>query len=516
MKILTAAQVREIDQECTRLGTSVSVLMENAGQAVAEETRRILKEIGNQNFVCLVGPGNNGGDGLVAARYLHDWGGNVLIYLATPRPPDDLNLRLAKDRGIPCLEAADDSNFQKIDEALASATCVIDALLGTGKLRPFSDVLQHVLVRTADEKSKRDVFIIAVDLPSGLDADTGAVDPACLYADATITLAFPKIGLFGYPGAERTGTIRIVDIGIPESLAEPVRNELLTDDWAKTVIPKRPVHANKGSFGKALVMAGSINYTGAAYLACTGAIRVGAGLVTLATASSLHPILASKLTEVTHLPLPESAPGMISPAAEEIIRPQFRQYDTLLAGCGLGQGKPVKDLLTSLLFQKDAPRLVIDADGLNILSGIPDWWRQIPDDAILTPHPGELSRMSGLSIAEIQAKRLDTARECSGKWRKTVVLKGAYTIIAAPDGRCRISQFSNPGLASAGTGDVLAGTIAGLLAQGLTYFEAASLGVYLHAKAGEIVRDRLGDTGMIATDLLPEIPVVIKRIKDSQ
>jgi hydroxyethylthiazole kinase-like uncharacterized protein yjeF len=513
MKIVTAEQMRQIDQECTKRGTPVSTLMENAGRAVAEETRASLGPIEKQNILCLTGAGNNGGDGLVAARYLREWGAKVNIYLCSPRPDGDANLKLAKERGISCIEGAQDKNLKGFDELLATATCVIDGLLGTGKMRPLGGLFKQVLEKVNAARHNRSFKIIAIDLPSGMDADTGAIDAACPHADITVTLAFPKLGLFSFPGAERVGQLRVIDIGIPEALAEAITTEFITDRWARTVLPQRPRNANKGSFGRVMVTAGSINYIGAAYLACSGAMRAGAGLVTLAIPGSLQPILAAKLTETTYLPLPETKPGAISIEAADIITRQGSRYDVLLLGCGLGQHPATVELVTSLILEKEIPLPVLDADALNILPQIPDWWQWLTDDAILTPHPGEMSRLCGLSIDEIQADRLGIARRFAAEWHQTIALKGAYTVIATTDGRCRISPFANPGLASAGTGDVLAGVIAGLVAQGLTPFDAASLGVYLHGAAGEAVSNEMGDTGMIASDLLPALPRIIKQLK---
>jgi len=359
--------------------------------------------------------------------------------------------------------------------------------------------------------------IIALDLPSGLNADTGAVESASLYADNTITLGFPKPGLFNFPGAERVGKLTVADIGIPPHLAESVTTELISSDWARSVLPKRPPEANKGSFGRVLVAAGSINYIGAAYLACNGALRVGAGLVTLATATGLQPILASKLTEVTYLPLPESHHGIISHKAAKLILQQFSQYNVLLLGCGLGTSKSAEGFVRSILFESKSalPLLVLDADALNILAKIPKWWQQLTDDAILTPHPSEMARLVGVSVDEVQSDRLGIAKRTAVEWHKTVVLKGAYTVIATPDRQCWISPIANPGLASAGTGDVLTGAIAGLVGQGLSLSDAAALGVYLHGEAGEMIKTKLGDAGMIATDLLPALPLVIKQLKET-
>ncbi|OGO16887.1 MAG: NAD(P)H-hydrate dehydratase, partial [Chloroflexi bacterium RBG_16_50_11] len=249
-------------------------------------------------------------------------------------------------------------------------------------------------------------------------------------------------------------------------------------------------------------------------LACSGAMRVGAGLVMLATPQSLQPVLASKLTETTYLPLPESRPGIISSGAADVILDQIGGYQVILVGCGLGQSPGAIELVETLLGEKGLPPVVIDADALNIMSKIPDWQRKLRGDAVLTPHPGEMARLTGISIDKIQADRTGIVKKFALEWQKTIVLKGAFTVIASQDGRCRVSPFANPGMASAGTGDVLGGVIAGLAAQGLELLEAASLGVYLHGEAGEIVRGILGDAGMVASDLLSALPVVIKGLKE--
>ncbi len=513
MKVLTADEMRRAEQECAKLGITTDILMENAGRAVAEEVKRILGGASQKHIILLIGPGNNGGDGLVASRYLYDWGAKVDLFLLGQRQEDDQNLKLIKERGIACYE-----NLDGLSQLLPSAEAIVDAIFGTGRSRPLGGVFKQALEQVAEAKKKHpELKIIALDLPSGLDNDTGACDPACLYADHTITLGFPKPGLYNSPGAGKAGVITVVDIGIPEYLVKDVATELITNEWARSVLPIRLLEANKGSFGRVLVVAGSINYIGAAYLACNGAMRAGAGLVTLATASSLQPILAAKLTETTYLPLPESSPSIISDEAADLVLNELKNYQALLLGCGLGQSEPAIGFIRSVLFQTKTalPPLVLDADAINTLAKTPGWWRKLTSDAILSPHPGEMSRLTGLTIDKIQADRASTARRMASEWNKTAILKGAYTAVAAPDGRCRISPVANAGLASAGTGDVLAGVIAGLLAQGLNLFDAASLGVWLHAQAGEIVKAELGDAGMVASDLLPVLPKVIKQIKEA-
>ncbi len=519
MKVLTTEQMRELEESCARDGLTTEILMENAGKAVAEEVSQILDGIEQRQILFLIGPGNNGGDGLVAARHLHDQGAKVIIYLCGERPTRDPVLRPIRERRITRVKAVQDEDLEGLSEFLASSDAVIDALFGTGTTRPFGGLLAMVLSKVQRARKKRaGLRIIALDLPSGLNADTGEVDPACLHVDNTITLAFAKPGLLKSPGSEKAGKVSVVDIGMPDYMAEEAEvSGYIPREWVQSVLPKRSPQANKGTFGSALVVAGSIQYIGAAYLACTGAMRVGAGLVTLATTGRLQSILASKLTEVTYLPLPESRPGLLAPESVKLIFRQAGQYDVLLLGCGLGQSEPAVKVIRTILLAKSRPSLpslVLDADALNTLAGVPEWWRRLTDDAILTPHPGEMARLTGMTVDEVQADRSGIAQKMAAEWNKTIVLKGAHTVVAEPSGQTRVSHVANAGLASAGTGDVLAGAIAGLVAQGLTLFDAAACGVYLHGMAGEMVKARLGDAGMIATDLLPELPQAIRRLKE--
>jgi len=517
MKILTANQMRQVEQDCANIGLPPDKLMANAGKAFAEETRNILGDIKKQNLLILIGPGNNGGDGLVAARHLHDWGAKITLAFWGKRAEGDPNFAPLKERDLDVIGISEAEGPDTLEDRLPSFTAVIDALFGIGKIRPFQGALKAALEKVGNAKRNRpSLRIIALDLPSGLNADTGDIDPSSLFADNTITLGFPKTGLIRSPGVERVGRITVADIGIPAYLVEQVTSELIDKNWARTALPTRPLQANKGTFGRALVIAGSTNYIGAAYLASSGALRVGAGLVTLATATTLQPILAVKLTEVTYLPLPEAQRGVIAPAAAKLVHQNLESYSTVLLGCGLGQSRAVMEFIdNALLKARTIPLpLVLDADALNTLARVPNWWQRLSDDAILTPHPGEMARLAGSSVEDIQRDRLAVATRFAQEWHKTIVLKGAYTVIAAPDGRTRVSPIANPGLASAGTGDVLSGVITGLVAQGLPLFDAAAVGVFLHGQAGEIIRSRLGDAGMLASDLLPALPIAIKQLKD--
>ena len=514
MKIVTVDQMRAIEQRSADAGVPWQELMENAGLAVAMEVRGYVEDVTGLSILVLVGPGNNGGDGLVAARHLHDWGAQVHIYLCTKRPDDDLNLALAQQRNIPTIEASADKKLSTLDDVLLYVDVIVDSVLGTGKARPIDGTMKGILDRVcATAIDDPDVAFVAVDLPSGLDADSGACDPACVHADITITLGHPKTGFFSFPAWDHLGELVVVDIGLVEGLADDITTEVIMPWWVGDSLPYRPADANKGTFGKLMVVAGSINYVGAAYLACKAAMRSGTGLVTLATPKTLQPMLATTLVETTYLPLPESEPGVISPGAADVIKQQISGYNALLVGCGIGLHDSVKAFIESLLLTPDIGiPVIVDADGLNIMAQIPSWWDKLNGEVIITPHPGEMSRLTGLPVAKIKKDRIEVARKYAVHWNVTVVLKGAHTVVAAPDGEVKLSAMANSGLASAGTGDVLAGCIAGLVAQGLDPFTAAVCGVYLHADAGEVVAEELGEAGMVAGDLLEVLPYVIRDI----
>ena len=515
MKIVTIEEMRRLEEASAAEGVSTDTLMENAGLAVAEEVRATLGGVAGRRVLVLAGPGNNGGDGLVAARHLQRWGALVTAYLVVRSQSDDPKLSGANDRGVAVVRAADDPDRKVLGAELARSRVVIDAVLGTGRARPLEGTVKEVMLLLDACAGRRDLTIIALDLPSGMNADTGEVHPACPRADVTLSFGFPKVGHFKFPGASKLGTLKVLDIGIPGHLPRDINLELLTADWCRSRLPSRPLNAHKGDFGHALVIAGSRNYVGAAYLASQGAARVGPGLVTLASPVSIYPILASKLTEVIHLPLPEDQNGRIHPDGADVVKEVLRQHTSLAIGSGFGRSEGLVEFLRRLLFAEPQPDLpvAIDADGLNNLSEIEGWWQDLKFPVVVTPHPGEMSTLTGVATSEIQASRTETAMEWAARWGSVVALKGAFTVIATPGGMCRVSPFTNPGLASGGTGDVLTGIIAGLMAQGLSTEDAACCGVYLHGAAAEAVRGELGDTGTLAGDLLPVLPRAIKEIR---
>jgi NAD(P)H-hydrate epimerase len=517
MKIVTVSQMQKAERDCSQYDISLSQLMDNAGKTVAQEVKKILGELPDSNLLILAGPGNNGGDGLVAARYLYDWGiGRVKILLCGKRMSNDPVFVEVLKRGIHHRDLENDYNLSKFNEWLSEADAVLDAFFGTGKSRALGGIYTDVLKGIKEARRQRDdLTLIALDLPSGTNADTGEVDLSTPNFDYTITLGFPKVGLYNLPAAEKAGKIIITDIGIPPQLAEGVETELMTDDRVADFLPARPAISHKGTFGRVLAVTGSINYPGAACLSCHASLRAGAGLTTLACAPSLLPIVAARLAEVTYLPLPEFAHGIMSTDSLKILRSAIPQYSVILAGCGVGQSQSVKETLKGLLLDSPfkLPPVILDADGINILAEHSDWPEKFKNPAVFTPHAAEMSRLLGKTVTEIQNNRQSIAREAAASWNKVIVIKGAYTVIADPDGRVLISPFANAALASAGTGDVLAGTIAGLAAQGLPLFEAAACGVYLHGLAAEMATEELGNAGMMAGDLLPLLPKAIKHLK---
>ena len=512
-----------LEQASERQGVSTDRLMENAGLAVAEAIRRQLGGVAGAKVLVLVGSGNNGADGLVAARHLRRWGAQASVYLATRRPTPDPKMDLALEYGVAVYSSAKDPQLAELAGHLHGCRLVLDAVLGTGRARPLEGPVKELarLINAWRSGGKgRDHQVFALDLPTGLDPDTGQIDPNCIAADQTLALGFPKVGLLTFPGAELAGQLRVLDIGLLPHL-EPERSidlELLSPDWVGGHLPVRPLDSHKGTFGHALIVAGSKSYVGAAFLAAQAAVRAGAGLVTLATPESVYPIAAGKLTEVIHLPLPEDQEGVVHPDAAGLIRSKLSHYDALAVGCGLGHSEGTRQFMERLVL--DRPQLpiplVIDADGLNNLSRLERWWERLAGTTVLTPHPGEMATLAGAPTSEIQRDRIGAARKWAEYWKVGLVLKGAHTVVAQYNQPAvRVSPFANPGLASGGTGDVLTGIIAGLLAQGLAADLAASCGVYLHGQAGADTALDVGEAGLTATDLAQELPQTMGRLRNA-
>lgn len=550
MHILSVEEMQSLEQAADDVGHSYARMMELAGQGVA---RALLERhtVKGRRVLILVGPGNNGGDGLVAARYLTDAGARVTAYLSRPRSgEDDPVFQQAVDHGVKIVSREDDADGTTLRNLTAKSHVLIDALLGTGATPPLRGTIQELLkdvhealrswnhpltsLNRAPLTGAPRPFVVAVDGPSGMDFDTGEIDELALMAHLTITFALPKQGQFRFPAAEHIGELVVADIGVPDNVDVPrARPEAVTPPMMQRWLPPRRNDAHKGNFGKAFIVAGSVNYTGAAALAAMSAVRAGAGLVTLGVAGSLHDSIVPLVPEATYVLLPGTL-GALNANARTVLDDALSGYDALLIGPGLGQAPETGDFLRALLglqpkkrgagFRSPSqtenipklalPPLVVDADGLNLLSKLPDWPALLPPNTVLTPHPGEMARLTNMEIADIQKDRLGTAKAKAEAWGHVVVLKGAFTVVAAPDGRAVLLPFANAGLASAGTGDVLAGAIVALRAQGLAPFEAAAAGAYVHALAGEIARTVHGKAGMAAHDVAHALPEAFRGLQE--
>jgi hydroxyethylthiazole kinase-like uncharacterized protein yjeF len=514
INVVTVDEMRLLEQRAGATGVSTEQLMENAGRAVAEAARHELGGAAGRRVVVLVGPGNNGGDGLVAAGTLARWGSNVTAYVPVERQgPSDL-ADAATAHGCVVVESHADPDDLALSERVATADLIIDALLGTGRGRPLEGRMAAIL----EQISRVSAPIISIDVPTGVDADTGSVDPLTVPADATIILGLPKTGLFQGDAAQFVGRLILADIGLLEG-SNDGGVELIHSALARQNLPSRPLGGHKGSFGRALIVGGSRNYVGAPVLAARGAARIGAGLVTLATPAGVSAHVASMMPEATHYPMrqrghPDDAGLEDSPTLAEVARGS----GALVIGPGLGVEAPGRGIVEEMVLHPDGGHfvpLVLDADALNILAERDNWHRGLPSPVIITPHPGEMARLTGLTVAEVQADRVRIAREKSSAWGVTVVLKGAFTVVADPDGRVAINPCALPALSSAGTGDVLAGAIAGLLAQGVAPYEAACSAVYLHGIAGTLATSGNGDqlAGLLAGDVAEKLPAAIGMVR---
>jgi len=534
VRVVTAAEMRVIDQEAQRrYGLPEVVLMENAGLRVVEAISDRFGPLPRLRVVVVCGKGSNGGDGFVAARHLMVAGARVRVWLAGD-PADmagaakancDIFMRFGgKIDSIPTATPADGEGVRgraaraasdwpaRLADDLAQADVIIDALLGTGAHGAVAGALGEAIA--AINASGRPV--VAVDLPSGVNADTGAVLGAAVKADLTVTFGAPKPGLLLHPGAALTGELVIADISLPAVLlaSAPGGLELLTAEEVAALLPRRAPTAHKGDAGRLLIIAGSRGLTGAAALAAEAAVRAGAGLVTVLTPTSAQPILAAKLTEAMTAAGPETAGGQLAADAVEDALRLAARADAVAVGPGLGVGDGVRALLRCLVATEGVP-LVLDADALNVLAGEPGGAAAVVAGArrqvVLTPHPGELARLVGSEVAAVAADRIAAARELAGAGRCCVVLKGAPTVIAAADGTAWLNPTGNPGMASGGMGDALTGAIAALIAQGLTPVEAARAGVFLHGLAGDIAAEEIGDIGLAAGDVAARLPAARRR-----
>jgi NAD(P)H-hydrate epimerase len=516
--VLTATQMREADRRTIEeIGLPGAVLMENAGAAVARAARERFPEA--RRVLILCGKGNNGGDGFVVARYLRDRHPEVLLIGSREETQGDARLHLgALERsGTAVIEVPDEAAWRAKRERLWEADLVVDALLGTGLQRAPSGLIGAVIEDLVAVGRSRRLRVLAVDLPSGLSSDTGELPGSTVRAEATVTFAAPKCGLVLPPACDHAGEIVVADIGIPgEVLEASARLWLLDETDAARVFGMRAPQAHKGDFGHLLIVAGSVGKTGAAILAASAALRSGAGLVTVATPASALPIVAAGRAEVMTEPLAERAPGVVSEEAVERALVLAQERDAVVLGPGLGHEVETRAFVRGFVRRCASP-LIVDADGLNAVapasgkSGALDILRRNAP-TIITPHPGEMARLIGSTSLDVQHRRLETARTLSVETGLVCILKGHRTVVSDADGKAAINPTGNAGMATAGTGDVLAGIVGALLARRLPAWTAATAAVYLHGRAGDRAVEEHGAEGLAAGDLVSALPEVIRRL----
>lgn len=517
MKIVTAAQMRVLDRRAiTEAHIPSATLMTNAGTGVVKAMESRFGSPTGKIVTVFCGKGNNGGDGFVVARLLRQKQASVKVLLMSD--PADLSgdaklmyRRFVRMAGVASVQSCPSSS--QMQAVLSESDYVVDALLGTGLSSPVTGVYRVAIDAINAVSSERGTPVIAVDLPSGIHADTGAIMGAAVRAALTVTFGLPKLGLYVGAGIDHAGEIRIVDIGIPPSCIDAVESSvsLITGEYVRRLIPRRPPSAHKGTYGHAGIVAGSVGKTGAAAMAAKAALRVGSGLVTVATPASANNVLEAKLLEAMTAPMPETEVGTLAMAGLDRLLAFAHERSAVAIGPGLTTYPETADLIRTLTVRLEKPS-VLDADALNALSRHTDLLSTCKVSPILTPHPGEMARLEEQATPQsVNADRIGTATRFAQAYGVVLVLKGARTVVARPDGQVAICPTGNPGMATAGTGDVLTGIIVGLLAQRLSVWDAACVGTYIHGLAGDLAAAEFGPTGMIAGDLIDRIPYALAR-----
>lgn len=512
MYLVTASEIQQMDRQTIEsFGIPGRVLMENAGRGATRVIVYQFDDIIHKTVGVLAGRGNNGGDGFVIARYLAQKGSDVTVFLVAERTrvqgDAEANLKLLAPLNVPVVEMPDEQAFLAHKTGMRHQEIWVDALLGTGLKSDVKGYFKQI-IEFINALGKP---VFSVDIPSGLNSDTGQLCGACIRAQATATFAFAKTGQILFPGADFTGYLEIIDIGIPDLIAKNIRpkQHLLTAERIRSAFKPRPPDSHKGTAGHALVVSGSVGKTGAAAMTAMSAMRAGAGLVTLAIPESLNPVLETQVLEAMTCPLPETQNGIIGESSFNKIMDLVAGKKCLAIGPGLGKATETKKLVHRII-QECLVTIVIDADGLNHIAGSTEILNKTKAPVILTPHPGEMARLMNSTADSVQKDRITCARRFAEKFNVHVVLKGAKTIIAHPEGNVFINPTGNSGMASGGMGDVLTGVIAGLIAQGYSAESATHTGVYLHGAAADNLAEEVGPFGYLATEVMNAIPGQIK------
>ncbi|MEA5091675.1 Bifunctional NAD(P)H-hydrate repair enzyme Nnr [bioreactor metagenome] len=513
MKLLLKEAIRKVDAKAIKaVGLTELVLMENAGRAVADAADVALEGAGEKQIVIFVGKGNNGGDGLVAARLLENLGAFVYVIMLNNAKEfvgsAAQELKILKSCNAEVFAwTSSEKNKSKIFSLCAGADLFIDAMLGIG----FKGELTGNYLKAVELMEQLPVPVIAIDIPSGVEANTGHVSSRAVHAQITVTMLAPKPGLYLYPGAAYSGNVIVANIGLPASLLKGTNSKqyLLDEEMIIGLLPVRAANSHKGMNGRISVLAGSSGFTGAAALCSEAVVRGGGGLVNLLTPQSQQGILATKLTEVMVKGINSEEDGALNEGALSQVQAELTKADVLAIGPGLGQNKKTQDFVRALIKKLLIPT-VLDADALNALAGYTGILNNVPAK-IVTPHPGEMARLTGLKQEEILANPIKVAVDYAKKWQAVVVLKCTPTVVALPNGKVFINSTGNAGMATGGSGDVLTGTIAALLGQGLSVGDAAICGVYIHGLAGDIAAEN-GIVGMKASDITTYLPRALQSL----
>jgi len=508
MRVVRAFEIQEMDRlTIQELGIPGAVLMENAARGASRIFLDHFAPPVNSHVVILCGRGNNGGDGYVMARYLHQAGLKITVVILSESDKisgDALtNLEIIRNMGLEILEVPDTDRWVTFNQTVRDCDLIIDGILGTGLDSPVRGLYAEVM----EEVNSLDKPIMAIDIPSGLNADTGQIMGAAIRADLTVTFGFPKLGQLVFPGADLIGRLVRIDIGIPDTITNqvPAAFHMIEPDDFCDLFKNEKQDIHKGNRGHLLILAGSTGKTGAATLTALGALRAGAGLVTLGVPKSLNPILENKLTEAMTVPLPETGDGSISLEADGIIKELMEGKTALAIGPGLSTNSETFGVVRDIVASCPLP-MVIDADGINALSGELNVLANSKEKIILTPHPGEMGRLIGHTSGDIQHDRVGTVIHFVKEYGCYLVLKGARTLIGEPNGEIYINPTGNPALSIGGSGDVLTGLIGGFLARGWPVAKAAIAGVYLHGMAADLLAEYMGQAGILAGELLNVLP----------
>ncbi|HEY9061951.1 MAG TPA: NAD(P)H-hydrate dehydratase [Pseudobacteroides sp.] len=511
MKVATPEQIGRMDDETiNKIGIPGIVLMENAALKVVEETTRSIGAMEGKKVIVLAGKGNNGGDAYAVARHLNNLGAYVSVYITSKKSEvksdAQINLKIIENMNIKTVEVVDKNILSEIKRELECCDAVIDGIFGTGFKGQVTGIIEEI-VKLVNDSSK---YVVSIDIPSGVNGETGKVLGKSIKAHKTVTFTFPKTGLLISPGCEHTGELVIADIGIPKSICDAVnmKTTLIDKEHVSDIIPKRIKESSKGNYGRVLIISGSTGMTGSGCLCAKAALRSGAGLVYLGVPAVLGNIYSAQLVEPIVIPFEDKGKEHFSKESAKDILKQMEKMNVAAIGPGISCRQDIIELVQEILVNASVP-IVLDADALNAVSKDAAILKKAKVPVVVTPHPGEMARLMGMSISDIQNDRIKHAGDFSAQYNVITVLKGSKTIIAAPGGRIYINPTGNPGMSTAGTGDVLTGIIAGFIGQGFTPEDSAVAGVFLHGLAGDMAAHKKGQYGIIAGDLIEELPYAI-------